>query len=105
MKFEEWWESNHIPHAKNTDPELVEIIKSFSRVAWESHQPQWMPIITAPNDESILLAMPTKSGVEQIVASITEYGIICPEDNVLAYSVMDFSHWMPLPQPPKEMEE
>lgn len=62
----------------------------------------WQPIETAPADERILLVMPLKKGVAQIVACITEHGIICPEDNVLACDVSDFSHWMPLPAPPQE---
>jgi hypothetical protein len=59
---------------------------------------QWQPIETAPKDESVLLLLENPRNI--IEAYMTETGWVdCWCSYVAPYKP---THWMPLPEPPKE---
>lgn len=100
MTFEEWWESKHAPHTKDTDPELVEIMKNFSRVAWDAARPKWEPIETAPKNEVMFLGYVPHSSGGYICCFYWNEKLKQWQNNIDGGCDMP-THWMPLPVPPK----
>lgn len=104
MKFEEWWKLNHAPHTDDTDRELVDIIKNFSRAAWEAAQPKMQPMRTAPmhTDNFILLLVDGKyiecfwDNAASRWQTFAEWGVM---------GVYDPKGWLPMPAPPQETEK
>lgn len=71
--------------------DLLDAIDALAAAAQAQSEPQWMPIETAPKDRNVLL-FSEKYGRQSI-------------DNWSHYNVHNqprFTHWMPLPQPPKD---
>lgn len=62
---------------------------------------EWKPIETAPHDESVeILACDTRDGMYWI--KVVQWQDWKPGwwDGEYGYSLNDFTHWMPLPNPP-----
>jgi len=69
---------------------------------------EWQPVETAPRDHKAFFLIHLKSG-EMCVALYErheELWIRTPVlgDYVFAHPKVDVTHWMPLPEPPKESE-
>lgn len=101
MTFKEWWESKHAPHTKDIDPELVEIIKNFSRVAWEAAQQKWQPIETAPEREPVLAYFKELDDNYIAVAAREDGDWWTDTCGEFMEANTSPTHWMPLPDTPR----
>jgi hypothetical protein len=58
-------------------------------------------------DDPVLMFVPTKDGGEMFNALVSEYwDIVDPENgDSFGYDWEDVTHWMPLPEPPRRMND
>lgn len=69
--------------------------------------PDWQPIETAPKDGTEIIAsnVSVAGGFMQVVAYDALYSAPWRTQEDYGYSERAFTHWMPRPQPPKEIGE
>lgn len=98
MTFIEWWQKLGIFHGRDTVSGLIEPM-AFAALTWEAAQPRWRPISTAPEREHMLIL------VDDMTATGNTYDgnwwATMPNGDVYELDSPP-THWMPLPQPPKE---
>jgi hypothetical protein len=63
---------------------------------------EWQPIETAPKDGTMFLCFVPIKNHRLMLCRITSLGVLLAEDHMPA--PWPASHWMPLPQPPKDQQ-
>lgn len=111
MTFEKWWEDVSDAYFDSTGTYPNDVTKSFSLAAWEASQQKWKPIETAPKNlgdriEGFVLLSESGDVIHGgWYKEIDGEGVWF--DRFYGEPIDDESitHWMPLPEPPKECEK
>jgi hypothetical protein len=98
-------ERNYVYHVKE-DTLAIKAADAIERLKRERDDARaaWQPISTAPKDEThILVCGPDKNGgtYQSVCAWPRNWSGMWPVA-YMAYAAGEPTHWMPLPQPPKE---
>lgn len=114
MTFEEWWES--YLNSEPSDTFLRD--KEFAKFVWESAQPKWKPIETAPTDGTMVRVGWWEGDEWYEGEDFVEDGVWHNHqdhyDHFLAVRIPSmtgpkeespYQYWMPIPEPPKEREK
>jgi len=100
MTFKEWWESY-----LNSEPnDTFFRDKEFAKFVWDAAHPKWEPIETAPKNEVMFLGYVPHSSGGYICCFYWNKKLKQWQNNIDGGCDMP-THWMPLPEPPKEREK
>ena len=68
-------------------------------------EPKWIPVTEQMPQEyvSVLICVPTDAPLPQVKEAYFANGCWC--SRMWIYNGKDVTHWMPMPEPPKETEE
>ena len=98
MTFEKWWEKK----VGNSD-QWTTLERLAAKDAWEAAQPQWQPIETAPINISVICSTTNgRVGEACFITGITNPSWYWADEAFPADGDGRPTHWMPLPEAPKE---
>ena len=99
MTFKEWYKHNESKLYKYRIAVKYDLGKDVAKEIYDSLQPQWQPIETAPFGKQIIVCVNAKTS-ECLVCIKRDNGEINTTDG--SWSNVGGEYWLPLPELPEE---